>query len=265
MLIEWFRHRLASADPAVKKLGYVKELIAIEARHKRCAKAWAEHLCKTRRFVLWSAANCRPNVPNRKVTVYGSGLLLDVPIKELAADYDEVVLVDICHLPQVREKVIELSNVRLVEADITGLADDLAAGREPDAPPPAPLPDADADLVVSLNLLAQLPLVPCQRLKRADRERFGRRIMERHLEALGALPAQVTLLTETKRRWLEAAEVIHEDDPLMGIRLPETGSNMSLGWEWNIAPQPEIAPTRDMVLDVAAYSDLFKNWTFAAP
>jgi len=266
MIMEWLKHRLIPAPQELKDLGYLREIIAIEARHRRCASAWGAHLAKTKRFVLWAAANTRPNAGNKKVTILGSGLLLDVPIKELAQDYDEVVLVDIVHVPAAREKLVGLDNVRLVEADLTGLVDHLALGTLPDAPPLPSIPDGDADLVISLNLMAQLPLTPLassamRELTDEARETFAQQIMRRHLEALARLSTQVVLVTEKHRRWQEGSKTIHQEDPLMGIRLPET----KVTWEWQLAPKPEIAPTRDLVLDIVAYDDLFRKWTLAAP
>lgn len=266
MLMEWLKHRLIPAPPEVKALGYLKELIAIEARHQRCASAWGPHLAKTKRFVLWAAANMRAGAESKKVTILGSGLLLDLPLPELAQDFDEVVLVDIVHVPAAREKVVEFQNVRLVEADLTGLMDHLTTGTLPEAPPLPCIPDGDADLVISLNLLTQLTLTPLASpamaaLEDEARTAFAQAIMRRHLEALSKLSTQVAVVTEMRRRWLEGTKTIHQEDPLMGLRLPDT----KVTWEWNLAPKPEIAPTRDLVSDVVAYDDLFRKWTLAAP
>ncbi len=48
MLAEWLRHLTTPCPPKLKRMGYLKELISIDARHKRCFEPWAPHLkhCK---------------------------------------------------------------------------------------------------------------------------------------------------------------------------------------------------------------------------
>ena len=80
MLAEWFRHLSTPCDPKLKRMGYLKELISIDARHKRCRGAWAPHLTIAKYIILETAEG----IPRRRVTVLGSGLLLDIPLEPLA-------------------------------------------------------------------------------------------------------------------------------------------------------------------------------------
>jgi hypothetical protein len=98
-------------------MGYIKELIAIEARHRRCRAAWAPHLENCKKLILDAAGG----IPHGQVTVLGSGLLLEVPVEELAVKFEDVALVDIFHMPAVERRVRRLSNVRLVTTDLTGV------------------------------------------------------------------------------------------------------------------------------------------------
>ena len=81
MLAEWFRHLSTPCDPKLKRMGYLKELISIDARHKRCFEAWAPHLEHCKKKIILEAAE---GIPRRRVTVLGSGLLLDIPLEPLA-------------------------------------------------------------------------------------------------------------------------------------------------------------------------------------
>ena len=44
MLAEWFKHLTLPCPAPLRDMGYAREMIAIEARHKRCHVAWAPHL-----------------------------------------------------------------------------------------------------------------------------------------------------------------------------------------------------------------------------
>jgi len=252
MLAEWLRHLTTPAPRAAKKLGYVRELIAIEARHQRCRNAWAPHLERSRRFVLDAADGLERR---RKVTLLGSGLLLDVPLAELAEKFTEVVLIDIVQMPAVRRQVSGFTNVRLVEDDLAGVVDDLAAGQRIEQVPSANIPDGDADLVVSLNLVTQLGVMLARRGVDAAA------LAAAHLAALRQLAGRVVMIAETERQWIEGGEVVESDRPLETLDLPEPDAT----WAWNLAPAPEIDPRRDRRFTIAAYADLSRNSTRAAP
>ena len=123
MLIEWLMHLSTPCSPRLKRMGYLKELIAIEARHRRWRDQWAPHLEHCKKIILQATAG----IPHQRVTVLGSGLLLDVPLVRLCDMFDEVELVDILHLPRVQKRAQFFPNVRLVDADLGDqLAEQLA-------------------------------------------------------------------------------------------------------------------------------------------
>ncbi len=162
MLGEWFRHLTTPCSSRLKHMGYLKELISIDARHKRCRDAWAAHLEHCKNVILEAAKD----IPQRRVTVLGSGLLLDIPLKSLAEMFDDVVLVDIVHMPATQKHAHEMANVRLINADLSTVADATWDQVRDNRTGPLPAPSAetelcaDSDLVISTNLLTQLPLAP---------------------------------------------------------------------------------------------------------
>lgn len=263
MLAEWFKHLTTAAPRHLKAMGYLRELIAIEARHRRCHAAWAPHLTHCRRLIL----KATEGIDHGRVTVLGSGLLYDVPVDELARTFDEVVLVDVLHMPAVRKRLQAFDNVRLVSEDITGLVEATFrhVDENRDGPLPAPRADsgplADSDLVVSANVLTQLPLLPVGWLREwatgiYDEEAikaFARRIVEHHLDLLAALPGRVCLLTETKRVVIaDKNQVLHDIDPLFGAKFPYRGRQ----WTWDIAPRPELSGRYDLRFRMTGISDL---------
>lgn len=255
MLTEWITFLTTPCPWPLRRLGYLTEIVGTASRHRRCRRAWAPHLENTREAIL-AAAETAPG--RRKATVLGSGLLLDVPLAELASRFAEVVLVDILHLRPARRAAARFANVRLVAADIAGVAAGLAAftGGDPLAllpgDPPA-LPEADADLVVSANLLGQLPQVPCARLRRlgvADGavDAFARALIRRHVEALARVPGRVCLITEIEHQLCLEGEIVETFDPLYGTAI----GPVTREWLWDIAPKPEVDRTCDLRYRVVA-------------
>ncbi len=152
-----------------------------------------------------------------------------------------------------------------------------------------PAPEADtgpfagADLVVSANLLTQLPLLPMglvQGMGRGqgqDRGRgyedgdvkaFAKRIVSHHLDFLMALPGRVCLLTETERVIVgdpgedkgdnegdsEGGDIVETIDPLFGNVLPAAAVRKY--WTWDIAPRPEINRHIDLRFRMTGIADL---------
>ena len=248
MLAEWFRHLTTPCSAPLKRMGYLKELIAMDARHRRCREAWASHLRECHDLI----GKATEGIEHSKVTVLGSGLLLDIPIEELAATFEQVVLVDIVHLPAVEKRARSFSNVELVSADVTGIAEAIWEHVSQGRTGPLPLSTADAapyldsDLVISANLLTQLPLKPLELVMAKapaysddEAKALARNIIDNHLALLAILPGRVCLLSETQRViWggPNGDEMIEEIDPLFGARIPASGRK----WTWNIAPRPEI-------------------------
>ena len=273
MLAEWFRHLTTACPAPLKRMGYLKELIAVDARHRRCREAWAPHLRHCHDLI----GKATENIRHRKVTVLGSGLLLDIPIEELAAAFEEVALVDILHLPMVEKRVRAWPNVRLVTLDLTGVAEatwrHVSQGRTGALPAPEvdTGPFAESDLVVSANLLTQLPLLPMglvQGMGRGyedgDVKAFAKRIVGHHLDFLMALPGRTCLLTETERVIVggprddegdsEVGDVVETIDPLFGNVLPAAAVRKH--WTWDIAPRPEINRHIDLRFRMTGIADL---------
>lgn len=249
MLVE-LAHWLATPAPwRARRSGHLADSIALMARARRCRAQWADHQRRTRAVILEAAEGADPA---GTALVLGSGPLLDIPLSDLSARFARVVLVDIVHLWPARLAMRRFANVARVEADLTGLGEDGAI-----APPLARLARAHgASLVVSANLLSQLPIVPVARAEKsglADPDALGRRIVEAHLAALTALEARVCLVTDTVQ--IEETRAGEETDRLHllhGARLPAQATD---SWVWELAPFGEISRRHRLVHHVSAYAD----------
>lgn len=234
---------LTTPCPAeARRLGYLRESIATAARARRCAAAWAEHLRRCRELILAEAPG------GRCLRLLGAGLLHDLPLAELAARYGRLELVDWVFAPATRRQLRCHPHVLAIEQDVTGIAAALRAARTPDAVEAllaSPEPGEDPELVISLNLLSQLPLLPLEHLARAfpgvaeDRlNAWGLRLMERHLQRLEQAPAALLL-----------ADAAQEDRDGAGTLLARRdygahfgyGSRAIAAWDWSLAPPGERA------------------------
>lgn len=247
MIREWLTYLRTRCAPAARSLGYLHEVIAIRGRHERNRDAWAPHLRQCREFILAAARQCEAR---EHCAVLGSGLLLDVPVDELAAQFRTVELVDIVHLPETRRAVRHLDNVRLVEADLTGLAEkltdrsDLAHGHTLPAPhPPAKLFAQTPDLIVSLNLLSQLPLNPVLAARerghasRTELHDWAREIQRSHWEWLAANGRRRVVISDRHHTTVNRDGKATGETRLNHLPdLPDPDAN----WPWQLAPFGEI-------------------------
>jgi hypothetical protein len=252
-----------SALPAdfVRELALEQASMDVEARYKRCAARWEGHLQRTRSVILRAArmANNR-----RKAVVFGAGLLHDIPLAELSGLYQEVVLVDVVHSRSCQTRASLFTNVRCLQADVTGSAWHLVEARKTRAPLQQIEPilfegDADVGLTVSVNLLSQLGCAPGAYLAAThaphEIRAFQRHLVESHLQYLRRCGGHSALITDVawssipvKRAGAAPAkrrELLHR------VPLPEPVET----WDWDIAPAPESDPHHDLVAHVAAYPD----------
>lgn len=268
MLAEALEYLLTPCPRVARKLGYLYEVIAIKARHARCRKAWAPHLERTQAILRAAMNRCSQR---RKAVILGSGMLLDVPLAELATGFQQVILVDLVHPLGARWRRRRFANVNALTADVTNTAEALLqAVKNPDEPLPVSRPtlvleDAEVDFVASVNLLSQLPYLPSEYLRHAGQRSeqeitaFSRQLIRAHLDYLQQLPGVVALITDVEQQTLDrAGAVITRSDTLHGIALPWRGEE----WIWPLAPRPEAHPEHSYqrrVIGVADVKDLSRR------
>lgn len=256
MIAEFIRYLTTYAPERTRKFGYLKRLIALEFRAKRCETAWASHQRAAKTFIAKAADLCeRQNI----AVVLGSGLLLEVPLKVLAERFERVYLVDIFHMPQVRREVRKHFNVKLLTGDITGCFQAMKDNRPPGGHTPAPPPRIphlkEADLIISCNCLTQLagPFTDFFEKTRGfsdlDSDKLAYQIMEQHAKAIAVDAAGIgVLITDTERFAMQGDKVVSKHDLLKALKLPPTPTIVhNEEWDWLIAPHPEEHPTHDYV------------------
>lgn len=198
-----------------------------------------------------------------KVIVLGSGLLLDVPIESLVEKFREVVLVDVVHLPEVRKRIKQYKNVRLIQGDITNVAERLfetiRQGRSelPLSEPSIPELDASTSLVISLNILSQLAAVPQDyvqnkrpEISQEQLDVWCDQIREAHYKQLTTLPCDVCLIADHEYVYKDKTGAVIEQGSTVGkVLLPKPDTS----WWWEIAPFGEASKEYSKELFVGAW------------
>jgi hypothetical protein len=212
--------------------------VGLWARGRRQARAWAPHLANTRGLIDTTI----DDFPIRRtVAVLGSGPLFDIPLESLARTFERVLLVDRIHLSSIDERIRRYDNIELGWRDLSPETDAGALGFLGTI--------EDLDWVISANLVSQLAAVA-----QPGSERL---VVDRHLDALRALPCPVTLITDLDYRVFNRHGVMRDSaDLLHGRAMPRSG----LRWKWEVAPFGEEARNTRRVHYVAAWPD----WRMAA-
>lgn len=239
MIAELLQYLFLPGARQARRLGVLHGLVALQARARRCAAAWAPHLTASREAIV-AAMDHAPG--NGLAVVCGSGLLLDVPLDMLAGRFGKVVLVDLYHMPAARKAARRHRNVTLLEHDLSGVLAAVAADPAARPEPAAAIPfAAEADLVVSANCLSQIPLGGLDLLA-ADDPPWAARLVRAHLDALGACRGAAVLVSDTVQYRLAVADgrVEATSDLLFGVHEPALADRRD--WWWDLAPAPEAWP-----------------------
>ncbi|MDD2916197.1 MAG: hypothetical protein PHP70_12865 [Gallionella sp.] len=259
MLTEWLTYLTTDCSTQARRLGYLRESIGIRSRYRRCKPAWQAHLENSRSALLDSLHACHSF---RTALVFGSGLLLDIPLADLAKRFENVWLVDIVHLPEVRRAARRYANVRCISLDVTGFLDRLDAISVNNLDLPTPtifLADQAVDWVASVNLLSQLPLLPQDWLRKsfpeineAVLEEWGTRLMRQHLDYLAAFAAPACLIADMEQTtYGQDGDVVEQADFAAKLGLVQ---QTLAQWRWDIAPPGEIAPGIGRFHQVAVFT-----------
>jgi hypothetical protein len=265
LVVDWFRYLTTPFPRHLKAMGYVRELKQLGSRRDRCRAAWQPHLEQTRSLIIEAADLCGAK---ERALILGSGLLFDIPVAELSRRFREVVLTDIVHLWAARREAGRYPNVRLERVDVSGVVEEVytlpRGGQALDVSqsPPASFLGGGFDLVVSANILSQLPVLPnayaTRRMKKLVSRQIGefsRRVLEAHLDWLAAFPGLVCLIADLERLKRDGPKIVSREGSLWGIDLPEGGRE----WIWDLAPRPEMDFKYDICHRVAGYAEFPKQ------
>lgn len=229
---------------------HLRYSVNLWARANRCQKAWADHEESSKRFILSTMAKLKQR---RTAVVLGSGLLRDVPLQQLAATFDTVVLVDLVHLASVRTALYarHSKTVVLNHRDLSGYGD--LELRKPVEPLSFLRLVPYLDLVVSANLLSQIGTGIRNRLEKQPDPTMPQdtlpRLVQGHLDGLAGLPCKACLITDTSFEVIDKNGTRHQqEDLLYGVSIPKIAHQ----WDWPVVPFGEESRDYQIIHKVVA-------------
>lgn len=248
-LIEWARLNCA---PELAHYGYRREAAALRVRHRQSATDWAPHLQATREALLAGAQSAlHTPQPPRRAWLLGAGQLHDVPLQALLDRFEQVVLADLVFGPEARRAARRTPAVKLLPLDVTGILASLHTPTTLPDPYASPPRFPDDAWVASINLLSQLPLLPCAWLLRhggepARVEQWGQSIMRAHVAALETA-THASLIAEIADLHVGGdEEAALPDSVLRALHRP--GWRAASSWTWQLHPHARVrqalAPAR---------------------
>lgn len=225
--IDWL---LTPSLPLARRSGHLGEFVAIAARRRRQARAWAAHDARSQAAVLRAAGE---GDPARTALVLGAGHVNDVPLTDLAARFRTVELVDLAFSWRTRRLARRLGNVVCRPHDVTESLATLPEIRQP----AGWLDRDDVGFVASVNLVSQLSTVATRDLEDAEADPICRALAEAHLRWLSRFDCPACLVGDRMIEILnEAGTPVATIDPTKGADLPPHDEE----WFWDIAPKGEI-------------------------
>lgn len=251
MLLESWQWLRAHCDRTQRQLGYVGEAVAISARYARCREAWDSHLNHSKQFITQAIEQC---ARHRTALILGAGACLDVPLARLSSRFEKVVLVDAVKLAHTEHLIKPYKNVEYILHDISEVNQQLLRAdgdmllELSTTLPQRFVDDNTIDLVVSLNLLSQIPLLPMRWLSREKRmensaiNQLGLNLMNAHCRYLMQFKASRVLIFDAEQ-WLEDDNgVAHDCLPLNDWLQQQSLLPTPLAqheWLWHVAPPHE--------------------------
>jgi hypothetical protein len=243
------------------RMGYYNYQRGLIYHHFEEEGSWNSHLRNCRDFVLKALDFYKPS----KVTVLGSGWLLDLPLEEMCDSVAEINLVDIIHPPEVKEQAGKLKKVFLREEDVSGglitevwekcrhrlffnklrSLDEIRIFEYQ--------PKFDPGMIISLNIMTQLENLPLEFIKKRSVNNeesyvcFRKEVQSKHLSFLENHKS--VLITDI-------SEIITDnsgnstENPSVLTDLPE--AKLKVEWTWNFDQRRSDYYRKKSVFKVAA-------------
>jgi hypothetical protein len=222
-------------------MGYYDYQSGLIYRHLNQGSGWDSHLEHCRNYIMRAIDIHRPD----KVTVLGSGWLLELPVTEIIEKTGKVSLIDIVHPPEVISQAGKISNVELIRSDLTGgLIEEvwnkvskysfLRKSRSEDFIIPEFKPESDPGMIISLNLITQLETMLVRYLEKKTRiseeelSEFRKAIQNKHLDFISKYRS--VLITDYEEIITRKSGEIIKVSTLLAD-LPQSVSREE--WTWN--------------------------------
>lgn len=268
MILSSVLGKILQKDTLAGRWGYDQQTRALDKRARRCAKAWESHV-KDSHAVLNDFLV--QHGPVNSILVLGSGLLLETPIQTLLKFSDKVILADLSFSAQAKLAAKQNpKKVQLIDLDLTALLSSLPASLAPQrrygfadverlvkqlSPAAVTQYWPQAELVISANILSQLPLNIVDRMRGTEAEKETARniIRQQHIQFLQAYNRTTLLVSDFVVKYLDrdGNEISKAKFDLAMSEFTEMKN-----WSWEVAPIPEYDKKVAVSLEVKAYQML---------
>ncbi|MBN2521712.1 MAG: hypothetical protein JXB24_00480 [Bacteroidales bacterium] len=243
-----FELNLFPSHKIFNTMGYSKDQEGIAKRYISEKKGWDLHLSNTRKFII----ECLEENAPKKVSILGSGWLLDIPAEYLMNNCKEVVFYDIRHPRQILHKYRDHSVFRFVKMDLTGgIIDYIYRQREITENELTILEELlakqrnflpfNTDFIVSVNILNQLDILIVDYLKLKkkfiDKKsiiQLRSMIQENHVKLLKTGPS--CMITDYEEIHFKE-EMILQKNSLLYCEIPENMIAKKWVWDFDLNKQ----------------------------
>lgn len=241
MLRELFQYVTTTCHARwVRKMGFLYEAIALEARYRRCQTQWQSHFEACQQAILQAVESVEKT---DTILIMGAGSLKDIPLSQLSETFNRVILLDVVFLKSARQTASTFHNVELLEADASNcLANVYQGNRIIDKTADRQMQIGSVDCIVSLNLVTQIPLIPVRwlidkyGLSVEDAGKFGRKLVQNHLDWLDDQPCVKCLIADREiQEYDSKGHQVDAFDPAWEVTLPDP----SVEWNWEVIPLSE--------------------------
>jgi hypothetical protein len=224
------------------RMGYYNYQNGLIYRHLNQEGGWNEHLEHCRNLIMRTIEHFNPE----KVTILGSGWLLDLPLAEMIEKTSMVCLVDIVHPPDVISQIRDLKRVEMRELDVTGgLIEEVWKKTRKNSflnrlkslgniTISEYIPAEEPGLVISLNILTQLETLLVKYLKKRSDIReeefnsFRSEIQKKHIDFLSKYKS--LLITDYEELFIDRSGE-QETIPTLFTDLPQ--GKLREEWTWD--------------------------------
>ncbi len=250
MIKEAIQYFLQPSTRHAKRLGYAYESVAIQSRYERQKEAWLPHVKNCHSFFKKLSGN--------SIVILGSGALIDIPIEELQKQFEKIYLVDIVHPRKVLKEFKDSQRVECITLDITGLNKilgkkfsekqilEVLSKTNIEALP-------KSDVLVSCNLLSQLPLKPvhyiAKNIPSIDQKFLKKKIQRQHIELLKEFSGRPFVISDVELAYRDASNHLANRQDTVHVKIPLENEEV---WYWQIAPRGEISYSYSADLKVLA-------------
>ena len=226
-------------------MGYYNYQNGLIFRHLNQEGGWDDHLRQSRQLILKAIDLYKP----RKISVLGSGWLLEMPLAEIINRVEKICLVDIVHPPAVIDQTAGIKNIELVYEDLTGgLIEEVwnKAHKYSFLKKVKSLesinikeyvPETDPGMVISLNVLTQLESLIIDFMRKRTRipddelNTFKKMIQKNHIDFLmrhnSVLVSDISEIITSKSGTVTEIPTLMTEPPQFKYRQE---------WIWNFDP-----------------------------